>query len=216
MITLSAYNSELLFHFDSIIDLDLAIIKFMKKNFHNAKYLDLDILKNNDENFFKALLLSRENSNPLLLILNKQYRDSADSILNELYDAYYEDIVSLGTPLAPNSILCNGANNDFIHCFVICKNKTEKLYIKNLSSKIKILEPKDVFIKNYTALYIKDLKDLINYGEDLIGKSIYILNFPFNLELKYDGILKLEVMAKLPITNKFILIDPYIKFNKPI
>lgn len=216
MITLSSYSSELLFHFDSIIDLDLAVLKFIKKNFSNAKYLDLDILKNNDENFFKALLLTRETSNPLSLVLNSQYQNSADSILNEIYEMHYEDIIAMGTPLAPNNILCNGANNDFIHCFVVCKNKAEKLYIKNLSSKIKIIEPKDVAIKNYTAIYVKDLQDLIQYGEGLVVKSIYILNYPFNLEPNYDGILKLDVMAKLPIANKFILIDPYINFNKPI
>ena len=69
------FSSNILYYSESIIDIDLGVVRFIKKNFSNSKYMDQDILKNNDELFYKSLLVSRENPNPLSVIINPIYKD---------------------------------------------------------------------------------------------------------------------------------------------
>ena len=74
------FSSNILYYSESIIDIDLGVVRFIKKNFSNSKYMDQAILKNNDELFYKSLLVSRESPNPLSVIINPIYKDSADSL----------------------------------------------------------------------------------------------------------------------------------------
>ena len=55
--------------------------------------MDQDILKNNDELFYKSLLVSRENPNPLSVVINPIYKDSIDSLYNEILEANYDEVL---------------------------------------------------------------------------------------------------------------------------
>ena len=120
------FSSNILYYSESIIDIDLGVVRFIKKNFSNSKYMDQDILKNNDELFYKSLLVSRENPNPLSVIINPIYKDSADSLYNEILEANYDEILEMTSPLALFPIFINSIESGFLNVSILYKNEHEK------------------------------------------------------------------------------------------
>lgn len=218
--TAERYSSSLLFMFDSIVDIDLNMILFLKKNYQSSSYLDPDIIKNNDLNFFKAILIKREDKNPISLIIRDQFANSAANLYYEIITEKYKDILYLDTPLlAFGILLCNINKAGEFHPTVVCKNEHEIQYIKALVPNVKTISEEKVNLDHYDSIYVKDFADCIRfdkYESKLKGKNIYILNYDFNLEQGERGILKFEIFEKIPQSNKLSLVDPYTNFKMPI
>lgn len=214
----SEYSSSLLFTFDSIVDIDLNMIIFLKETYKDSAYLDRDLIINDDMNFFRALLANREDKNPIKLVLADACKDSAANIYYELLEDHYEKILSYGTELLSFGILfCNAINaNKAFKTTVLCKNELEVQYIKKLSPNANtVLESALTNLNNYTSIYMKYFDFCLNYLP-LKGKNLYILNYPFNLEKGEPGVLRLDIFEKLSEANKYGLSNPYKDFIQPV
>ena len=63
------YDNELLVEFESIIDLDLAMYKFIKDKYSNSDYVDQKFINEQDERAIIYTLLNRKHINPLEIIM---------------------------------------------------------------------------------------------------------------------------------------------------
>lgn len=211
------YSSNILFDFDAIVDIDIAIVKYFKLYLFDNPYVDTDILSSNDEYFFKSILIAREEKNPISLLLKPEFKNSADVLYNEIIIDQYEDILKLAPPLSLHTLMINALHSGFINCTILCKNQYEKQYIKKVAPDAIILDyTKDLKLDNFNCLYIKSFDFLLNHLY-LAGKDVYILGYMYNMEPGETDIPKLEIFKKISKSIKLHIISPYDnKFIEPV
>ncbi|MGL5327905.1 MAG: hypothetical protein ACRDD7_01465, partial [Peptostreptococcaceae bacterium] len=78
------YNN-ILVEFDSIIDIDLGLLKLMKEEYNNPKFINIGYL-NIPEWVIKKELIEREDENPLSLILHTDYIKEKDNLYNQFIE----------------------------------------------------------------------------------------------------------------------------------
>ena len=79
----TAYN-RILVEFDMLVDLDLAIFKYIKDKYNNPDYVDQNIIKMNDEKQIIQMMLNRQCINPLEILIPDE----------DVLDLYYDIIIS--------------------------------------------------------------------------------------------------------------------------
>ena len=88
-----------LFEFETIVDVDLSIVMYIINNMSKSNYIDIDLLKNTTTiNGLKNTLLFRENTNPLSVIIKKDYEDSINDIYNEIMEYHKKEIIDNALP----------------------------------------------------------------------------------------------------------------------
>ena len=81
----TAYN-RILVEFDMLVDLDLAIFKYIKDKYNNPDYVDQNIIKMNDEKQIIQMMLNRQCINPLeILIPDEDVLDLLEEMSKKLY-----------------------------------------------------------------------------------------------------------------------------------
>lgn len=213
------FSSNILFYFESIVDIDLGFIRFIRKNFKNSRYMDQDILKNNDEMFYKSLLVSRTNPNPLSTIINPIYKDSIDSLYNEILEASYDEILDMTSPLAIFPIFINSIKSGFLNVSILCKNEHEKQYIKKMlpeekSFNILFRNDTKVNLDLFNCIYMKDFSDIL--ATRLLTKDVFVLGYRYNLESNEDRVLKLDILNQVHRSVQLHIVTPYKNFIEPI
>lgn len=203
------HDNELLVEFDFIIDLDLAMFKYIKHNFKDSIYVNQDLINEKDERRIIFELLSRPHINPLELIL-----PNTDS-LNLYYDImnnHYDELLSHAKAYDTFGLMISFLNNaSSVGITILCKNDLERDFIKSLNPKLNcIVIPKrmDVPLSNYTAIYSKYIPTLSQYM-NLKFKHIYIAAAKFNMEEDKDMVSGLCVLYSE--YNQMHLIDLYTK-----
>lgn len=210
-------TSNILFEFDSLIDTDLALLIYIQLEFKDSKYFNKQVMKANDH-ILRALLLTRKEVNPLSVIIADEYKDSIDSLYNDIISKKYEQILNAAKPLDIFRFLETLKNTDgLLQCSVLCRNDIEEKIIRKFDKEVPCI--KDGYnVKLYTvnALYIKIFQNIVKY-KNVNDLSLYILNYDFNIEEgRKERIPKLNLSIILGRTNSIYLVDPYYQFNKPI
>ena len=177
----TAYN-RILVEFDMLVDLDLAIFKYIKDKYNNPDYVDQNIIKMNDEKQIIQMMLNRQCINPLEIIIPNEevlalYYDIMSNHMNELLQyAKASDLFGLMITFL------NEASS--LEITVLCKSKLESDFIKSLNDRLNTViyaNYKNAPINNYTILYIKYYPSVLEYN-NIEGKHIYISNARYNME----------------------------------
>lgn len=177
----TAYN-RILVEFDMLVDLDLAIFKYIKDKYNNPDYVDQNIIKMNDEKQIIQMMLNRQCINPLEIIIpNEEVLDLYYDIINNHMDellqyAKASDLFGLMITFL------NEASS--LEITVLCKSKLESDFIKSLNDRLNTViyaNYKNAPINNYTILYIKYYPSVLEYN-NIEGKHIYISNARYNME----------------------------------
>ena len=177
----TAYN-RILVEFDMLVDLDLAIFKYIKDKYNNPDYVDQNIIKMNDEKQIIQMMLNRQCINPLEIIIPNEevldlYYDIMSNHMNELLKyAKASDLFGLMITFL------NEASS--LEITVLCKSKLESDFIKSLNDRLNTViyaNYKNAPINNYTILYIKYYPSVLEYN-NIEGKHIYISNARYNME----------------------------------
>ena len=177
----TAYN-RILVEFDMLVDLDLAIFKYIKDKYNNPDYVDQNIIKMNDEKQIIQMMLNRQCINPLeILIPDEDVLDLYYNIMNNHMDellqyAKASDLFGLMITFL------NEASS--LEITVLCKSKLESDFIKSLNDRLNTViyaNYKNAPINNYTILYIKYYPSVLEYN-NIEGKHIYISNARYNME----------------------------------
>lgn len=208
--------SNVLFTFDSLVDLDIAFMKYFKLNFSDSKYIDSDIIKNNDIYFYRAMLTERDTKNPLSIIFKKEYINQIDALYKEVYDTHQKEILELAELYSFAKLAHHLSASEYMTCTIVCNNKLEEQYCKQHFQKCRTIlsSSEKLNYKEYDAVYFKDIDDLIHLEKKAL--DVYVLNFKFNLEKGQIGIPKLSIYSKMLASMKLHFADPYINYKKPI
>ena len=177
----TAYN-RILVEFDMLVDLDLAIFKYIKDKYNNPDYVDQNIIKMNDEKQIIQMMLNRQCINPLEILIPDEdvldlYYDIMNNHMDELLQyAKASDLFGLMITFL------NEASS--LEITVLCKSKLESDFIKSLNDRLNTViyaNYKNAPINNYTILYIKYYPSVLEYN-NIEGKHIYISNARYNME----------------------------------
>ena len=176
-----AYN-RILVEFDMLIDLDLAIFKYIKDKYNNPNYVDQNIIKMHDERQIIQMMLNRQCINPLEILIPDMevlelYHDIMNNHIDELLQyAKASDLFGLMITFLREA--------SSLEITVLCKSQLESDFIKSLNNRLNTVvykNYKNVPVNTYTILYIKYYPSVLEYNT-IEGKHIYISNARYNME----------------------------------
>lgn len=179
--------------FDSVIDIDFGLIRLVLDEFNNPEYLisGIDYLSK-DLTTLRVLLASREIENPLSIVFKKEFHDSIDDLRRELYEEYYDQIISLSGETSITRLIAASAlpNKQVVENTIICNSdkEVETLVKWGIKAKGIVRQGEETVPSEYSDFILKRFSDLTIY-EPIRGHNIFFLEYPFNLELLPDGTL---------------------------
>ena len=174
------YN-EILVDFNFLVDLDLAMFKFIKTEYNNPKFVDQKIISLQDEKEIIKLLLYRDSVNVLEALIPKEntlemYKDIMNNKMDSLLKyAKASDIFGLMI-----TFLREGSSVDVT---VLCESKLQADFIHSLNPILKttVSSRKNIALSKYNVIYSKFYSDILKYNK-VAGKNIYIANAKYNME----------------------------------
>lgn len=201
------YDNELLVEFESLVDLDLAMYKFVKDKYSQSEYVDQGFINEKDERKIIYTLLNRKHINPLEIIIPGS---ETTNLYLDIMNNHYEELLSYATAYDTFGLMITFLNNaSSVGITVWCKSKLEEDFIKNLNpilNTIIIPNRRDIVLSKYTVIYVKYIAYLAEYNE-VIGKHIYIASAKYNMEEDKDMVSSLCCLYS--DVNIFHLIDLY-------
>lgn len=201
------YDNELLVEFESLIDLDFAMYKFIKDKYSNSEYVDQKFINEKDERAIIYALLNRKHINPLEIIMPGL---ETTNLYYDIINNHYEELLDYATAYDTFGLMITFLNSaSSVAITVLCKSKLEEDFIKNLNpilNTIIIPNRRDVVLSKYTVMYVKYIAYLAQYSE-IKGKHIYIAAAKFNMEEDKDMVSSLCCLYS--DVNIFHLIDLY-------
>ena len=203
-------DNSLLVEFDFVVDLDLAMFKFMRENYYKSPMVNHDFLRLNNEMVIVYNMLNRSKINPLEYIIPNQ---DTTQLYNSLLDDEdnYKKLLSYANAYDTFPLMITFLKEaSSVSIDILCKNEIEKDFINNLNPIIHtVIEPdkKNIKLSDYTVLYIKYFKNAEDYN-NIFGKHIYIPAAKFNMEPDKDMV-NLYFVSKYGSKNEIHLIDLY-------
>ena len=181
-------DNELLVEFESLVDLDLAMYKFIREKYSNSEYVDSDFIHEKDEREVIYKLLHRAHINPLEIILPNI---DSTGIYYDILNNHYEELLRFATVYDTFGLMITFLNNaSSVGITVLCKSELESNYIKRANSMLNTIIIPDrasVSLSKYTVLYVKHLSYLYEYDKnELSGKHIYFQAAKYNMEEDQD------------------------------
>lgn len=208
-----------IFEFEMLFDLDYTLATLIQRYYGKSKYFDT--ILEEDPISLRLLLLTRTERNPIYILLKPEYRDSADSLYEELKEEfsmelylrrniYFTEFYKFFSVL----IKSDGAVADI---GVIVNNKKEEAIVRELSPLIRVFDSKEIARNDYDALYIKD-KDTVGLITPRVeGKTIFLANYGFNLTtIGEEESPDLEFMEEYSDDNAIFTVDLYSSVVKPV
>lgn len=207
-------DNTLLVEFDFLVDLDLAMFKYIRNNFYESEYVNHKLLSLRNEKQVIHELLYREHINPLeILIPGEDTTNIYYSLLNDKYiellkySSMYDTFGLMITFLKEASS---------VSIDVLCKNELESKFIKafnNDLSTVVFKTKREINLTPYTALYIKYFVNITEYT-NVRGKHIYIPAARYNMQDGED-VVDVNMLKLYGDVNEVHLIDLYkdVKFR---
>ena len=208
-----------IFEFEMLFDLDYTLATLIQRYYGKSKYFDTVLEE--DPISLRLLLLTRTEKNPIYILLKPEYRDSADSLYEELKEEfsmelylrrniYFTEFYKFFSVL----IKSDGAVADI---GVIVNNKKEEAIVRELSPLIRVFDSKEIARNDYDALYIKD-KDTVGLITPRVeGKTIFLANYGFNLTtIGEEESPDLEFMEEYSDDNAIFTVDLSSSVVKPV
>lgn len=205
------YDNELLVEFESLIDLDLAMYKFIKDKYSDSEYIYQEFINEKDESNIIYALLNRKHINPLEIIMPGF---ETTSLYFDIINNHYDELLSYATAYDTFGLMITFLNNaSSVNITVWCKSKLEEKFIKKLNpilNTIVVPNRRDIVLSKYTVMYVKYIAYLAEYN-GISGKHIYIAAAKFNMEEDKDMVNRLCCLYS--DVNIFHLIDLYVKIK---
>lgn len=208
-----------IFDFEMLFDLDFTLVTLIQRYYGESKYFDTVL--GEDPISLRLLLLTRNVKNPIYMVLKPEYRDSADSLYEELKkeffiemylrrNIYFTEFYKFFSVLIKSDVAVADIG-------VIVNNKREEAIVRELSPLIRVFDSKEIARNEYDALYIKD-KDTVGLITPRVeGKTIFLANYGFNLTtLGEEESPDLEFMEEFSSDNAIFTVDLYSSVVKPV
>ena len=208
----SSNKIRILAEFDFVVDLDLAMIKFIKDKYNDPHVFNQDIINTSSESELIKKLIYRDTINPLEILVDDSF-DVTD-LYYDIYENHMKELFNYSTAYDSLSLMVtyNRLLQD-VDVTILCDSEDKSDYIKSLNSNLntKISTIENIVTGLYDVFYIKYYDNSIRF-KDLNGKNIYIANAGYNMEPS-KGFPKVSVSAVVGYTNKIYLMDLYKNVN---
>ena len=195
-------NLKVLILFDTLVDTDYGLFKVFKKEYSKNEYVNKLLINSiNDTNIFD-FLNSRKEENILNILLKDIYRNSSNKIYNEIMTTNYINVLEESSVTNVNTLMNNYIASGLVDITILCKNKIEEQTVKSKIKNINTITSNDfsmIDISEFGSIFVKNIKDLIQFKKYLDGKQIYLSNYPFNFEIDkhYKSMPLMSVMSQL-------------------
>ena len=204
-------DNSLLVEFDFVVDLDLAMFKFVREKYYKSKEVHKQFISLRDENLIIYNMLNRSHENPLEYLFPN---NDTSEMYNELLTnpEWYKKLLSYATAYDTFGLMITFLREaSSVSIDVLCKNEIENEFIKNLNPIMPtvVSSKQDIDLTDYTALYIKYYSNASDYN-GLTGKHIYIPAARFNMEPGEDMV-NMDFVSQFGEENLIHLIDLYRK-----
>lgn len=216
------FNS-ILFDFDSIIDIELSIIRWIAAEYRDEKldkfdkhrllYTSLEDMKFMRVFGYYGQDLFRS------LITDKEYQNKYKDVLKSIYNEYANEILNNKTMIktSMHSLVraYAKAGNGTISTAIRCSNDIEEKCIRSFDGDVVIekCERKDVDMSKYGRLIIGDALGCMDYAFRE-PKSIVVLDFRENMAKDDITLIRPEPIVMLGDINEFTVISAYRSVNK--
>lgn len=199
--------NNILIDFNLLIDTDYGLIKLIKTEYSENEFINVLLSKMRDK-IILGELVSRKDKNPLYIALNKDYKESADSLYKEFIESEYDSILKYSISTSLLELILTYIETNSCTVTVICKNKSEEQIINKYKLKAIISDNyADIDISEFDSIYIKDYREILEF-KFLKAKNIFIGNYRFNLEEDNYTPIK-EVSLLVGDINIISVIDVY-------
>ena len=195
-------NLKVLILFDTLVDTDYGLFKVFKKEYSKNEYVNKLLINSiNDTNIFD-FLNSRKEENILNILLKDIYRNSSNKIYNEIMTTNYIKVLEESSVTNVNTLMNNYIASGLVDITILCKNKIEEQTVKSKIKNINTITSNDfsmIDISEFGSIFVKNIKDLIQFKKYLDGKQVYLSNYPFNFEMDkhYKSMPLMSVMSQL-------------------
>lgn len=204
-------DNSLLVEFEFVVDLDLAMFKFIRDNYFSSNIVNHKFLSVRDEREVIFNMLNRSHINPLeYLIPDQNTTDLYWDLLNDPDN--FSNLLSYASAYDTFGLMITFLKEaSSVSIDILCRNKIESDYIHKLNPEIHtiIANRYDINLADYTALYVKYYPYLSNYNK-INGKHIYVPAARFNMEPEQDYV-STKLVSNYGDTNEIHLIDLYKK-----
>lgn len=207
-------NNSILFDFDSIVDKELSTILWIRSVYRDSDLPNFNkhkIMYTPIENFRFDRCLSTDGLFKSL-IEDPAYKDKADEVLNNIYNANEEEILKYASVTSCRTLIerYNTAGGGIVKSSVRVDNEVEKRFIEDLfdhSVSVNLEKRQDANMEFYTRVVIGSIKDALDYKLD--GMSIMVLDFRENFTEGDITCLNPELIIRLGDTNKISVMSAY-------
>ena len=195
-------NLKVLILFDTLVDTDYGLFKVFKKEYSKNEYVNRLLIDSiNDTNIFD-FLNSRKEENILNILLKDIYRNSSNKIYNEIMTTNYIKVLEESSVTNINTLMNNYIASGLVDITILCKNKIEEQTVKSKIKNVNTITSNDfsmIDISEFGSIFVKNIKDLIQFKKYLDGKQVYLSNYPFNFEIDkhYKSMPLMSVMSQL-------------------
>lgn len=203
---------KILVTFDSIIDLDLAMLKMIQSEYNNPDVINQEVMHLSLHDV-KVRLLNRTHENPLSICIDNI--DDANKIYSEIIQTQYSKLLSYQTPTGVFKLMEVYDKNKGTDVTVLCRSEEEKNIIRSYDKEINVMitQPGEVDVKSYDIFFIKSPSHIFEYKNEFIEKRIFVLDYRFNLTFGEDGFVfpDIRVARVLVPFNKIGMVNVYSK-----
>ena len=183
-------SNNVLFEFDSLVDLHLAVVRALQKDFPSGGSLpsiNYSFLHQSDVELMKARMFCIGKN----LIQECLYGNSRDEY-ETIYNSYLNDDWGATVSLAPITSIpklihsFNATCNGVIKCHILCHNAREtdvaRTVLKGLDVKFLETTEDQIDLKTYARVVVGDIKD-IDLFKTPEFMHLAILNYGSNLQI---------------------------------
>ena len=206
------FNS-VLFDFNSVVDKELSVIKYLRGEYMEAAvdWLDKSALRM-DDNYLRYKRLYRGNLFKSMII-KEDVKDSSDNLLDLIFnrdqDCIFDRDYAYTTAMKYLISAYKKVGNGIIKTVVRCDNDKQARYIKDTLNADVIVTPRqDVDMSKYGRLVVGQFASALEYVLNE-PKSIVVLNFRENYDTKDITLLNPELVIKLGDIHKIEIFSAF-------
>ena len=208
-------DNSLLVEFEFVVDMDLAIFKYIRNNYFDSDYVRKDFLSLKDEREIIINLISRKHINVLeYLIPDMDTKNMYYELMNDREEELLKYAKAYDTFALMVTFLKEASS---VSIDILCKNQLEADFIKGLNPMMSTIigTRKEVPLEYYTAIYTKYFSYLALYDR-IAKKHIYLPYAKYNME-ENKNTLNIRLSALFGDVNEIRLIDMYryVKYRLP-
>lgn len=209
-------SNQVLFHFDSLVDLHLAVVYALQKDYPSGGLnpcINYSFLHQSKQDLKQERVFGFGKN-----VVQECFKGSLRDSYQTVYQSYIEEQFDTTIGLAPLTLMLrliagfSRAGKGLVTSTVVCSNDKQasvaKKLIKTLPAKIIVGEDK-VEINDYARVILGDVRDI-----DLFKRPqcvhITVLNYGSNLQVVGDQpVILPEYVLKYGDVNEFQIIDSY-------